>query len=149
MRVAVALLILEITTAYSQPQSVDPHKAVVFSGYVRDPFGASIPATISLEDQKKIILWTMADRTGRFAIEARPGEFTLRVISSGFTTYQQSIRLDETSPIKQDIVLQISNLRDDCYACVPPKVEPLDASLTSTLPPNPLPPLKLHKRPAR
>ena len=98
----ITLLFLGTAAAYSQTQSVAPPKATVVSGYVTDTTGASIPkATIRLEAKEKSILSVIADRAGHFAIEARPGEYTLRVLSPGFATYQQSINLaDATSPRK-------------------------------------------------
>ena len=146
-RIALLLTIAVTAAAYSQTQSVAPPKATVVSGYVTDTTGASIPkATIRLEAREKSILWVNADQAGHFAMEVRPGEYMLRVISPGFATYQQSINLAHETSIKKDVVLQVAN--NDCGVCVTrsaPPIETLDVSLTSTLPLNPLPRLKLHK----
>jgi hypothetical protein len=150
----ITLLFLGTAAAYSQTQSVTPPKATFVSGYVTDATGASIPkATIRLEAKEKSILSVIADQAGHFAIEAQPGEYTLRVLSPGFATYQQSINLTNETSVEKDIVLQIgggSTVLLLCPpSCWPAPIQLLDASLTSTLPLNPLPPLKLHKRTAR
>ena len=143
----ITLLFLGTAAAYSQTQSVAPPKATVVSGYVTDTSGASIPkATIRLEAKGKSILSVITDQAGHFAIESRPGEYTLTVISLGFATYQQSINLADETSIEKDIVLKIAV--SGCGVCVTqadPPIGTLDASLTTPLPLNPLPPLKLHK----
>jgi hypothetical protein len=143
----ITLLFLGTAAASSQTQSVAPPKATVVSGYVADTTGASIPkATIRLEAKERSILSVIADQAGHFAIEARPGEYTLTVVSLGFATYQQSINLADETSIEKDIVLKIAN--GGCGVCVTqadPPIELVDVSLTSTLPLNPLPPFKLHK----
>jgi hypothetical protein len=144
--IALLLTFAVTAAAYSQTQSAAPPKPTVVSGYVTDTNGASIPkATISLEAKEKPILWVIANQAGHFSMEARPGEYMLRVISPGFATYQQSINLADATSIKKEIVLQVAN----CSSCLEvvsgPQIELLDASLTFTLPLNPLPPLKLHK----
>lgn len=142
----ITLLFLGTAAAYSQTQSLDPLRNMVFSGHVTDATGASIPkATISLDAKGKPILLVIADQTGHFAIEARPGEYTLRVLSPGFATYHQSINFADATSIEKDIVLQVASCSPCLEVLSGPQIELLDASLTSTLTPNPLPPLKPHK----
>ncbi|RSL16031.1 hypothetical protein EDE15_1540 [Edaphobacter aggregans] len=73
----------------------------------------------------------------------------MRVLSPGFATYQQSINLADATATKKDIVLQVANCSPCLEVLSGPQIETLDASLTSMLTLNPLPPLKLHKRTAR
>ena len=142
----ITLLFLGTAAAYSQTQSLDPIRSMVFPGHVSDITGASIPkAMISLEAREKPILSAIADQAGHFAMEARPGEYTLRVVSPGFATYQQSINLADASSIK-NIVLKVGTSGPCAVVVNAPQIGPLDASLTSTLL---LRPLQLHKRTAR
>ena|SRR5215469_13582363 len=146
----VALFFLGIPSIYSQTRSDALHKAVAFSGNLADLTGASISgATVSLEASGHSILWTTADLTGHFVIEAHEGDYTLRVISRGFKKYEQSIHLTEGA-ISKDLVLQLADgFVAVCVGPIPHQIETRDPSLTATLPLNPLPPLKLHERIAR
>ncbi|WP_396127219.1 carboxypeptidase-like regulatory domain-containing protein [Edaphobacter bradus] len=143
-------LVLGITGIHALPQSSLPGKPVIF-GFITDSSGADVPkAAISLEGPDGTILHTTADQNGQFTIEAPSGDYILKASSPGFSIYKESIRLTDVTSMKRNIVLTLFN----CTACVevtplPRPIELLDASLTSTLPLNPLPPLKLHKRLAR
>lgn len=144
LRIA-TLFFFGIPTAYSQTLSAG------LSGHVTDQSGADVPkAVIILESPKSSALQSTTDEHGHFALEVPPGDYGLKVSSLGFRTHRESIYLADTTSIKKDIVLSLS----DCTLCVEvtlvvPAIETFDASLTSTLPLNPLPPLKLPKRIAR
>jgi Carboxypeptidase regulatory-like domain len=146
------LFFLGVPGLYSQTQSVDMPKTGIFSGNVKDISGAPIPdATIAFTSQGNSFT-TKTDKEGRYAIEAQPGDYTLKVVASpGFQIYEHRlIHLLGRSSDGENIVLQLSN--NDCGVCVIPNphpVETLNASLASTLPLIPLPPLRLHKPTAR
>ena len=144
---AAAALLLAIYPVYSQSKSAAPTQTqtATIHGSVIDTSGAVIPrATLSLEGKKGIVLQVASDKEGNFTMEARRGEYTLNVSSLGFSTYKQSVHLAETLSIR--IALQVSQFSGPCGPCVEPQPELklLDASLTSTLPLEPLPPFKLR-----
>jgi hypothetical protein len=150
--IALALiLILGSGAIHADPQSsAQPSTAAIF-GYVLDAENAVIPkAAITLKTPWDPPLQAIADENGHFAIRAKPGYYTLMATSPGFSTHQESIHLADATSIKKDIVLQVGH--SGCGVCVTraaAPIETLDTSLTSTLPLNPLPPLKLHKPTAR
>ena len=141
-------LVFALAAPQVHPQSFTAKTAAVF-GFVTDTSGAAIPkAAIGLQAPDGKTIQATADENGRFTIEAPAGDYTFKVGFLGFAPHQEAIQLAAIS-IEKDIVLQVGS----CTACVTvvevPPIELLDASLTSTLPLNPLPPLKFHERIAR
>ncbi len=138
-----AVLVIAVS-CFAQAQS----QTATITGTVTDASGAAIPkAKVTLEVTNGPVLQTIADASGRFAIAAEPGEYVLKASSLGFMTYRQPIHLVVATPITEDVKLQISwNSGPVVDNIPPPQVELLTASLTSTLPLRPLPPLKLRAR---
>jgi hypothetical protein len=141
------LFLLAIPRLHPQTPSADTARAGIFSGIVKDASGAPIPnATIGFSSRGNSLVTTKTDMDGHFAIEAPPGDYTLKVMSPGFQIYEhRSIHLIEGQPATENIVLQV-------YTCGPcltvestPPIETVNASLTSTIPLLPLPPLKLRQ----
>ena len=138
-------LILAITASYAHSQSTSNSETGAISGTITDINGAVIPkAVVSVEKLAGPHIQAIADERGHFAMEARPGDYTLKVSSPGFREHQESIHLLNATSIKEGIILQVSF----CSPCVTvisisAPIEPLNASLKSTLPLNPVPPLKL------
>jgi len=137
------LAVLVIATAnIGQAQS----RTTTITGTVTDVSGALVPkASVSLETASGPVLQAIADNEGRFAIEAKPGEYVLKASSLGFMTYRQPIHLVAATPIKKDVKLQPVLLAGP-EVVGPPQMELLNASLTSTLPLGALPPFKLHSK---
>jgi hypothetical protein len=125
-------------------------RSIPITGTVTDVSGALLPrATISLEGADRSTLQTSADKNGHFAMEAQSGDYTLKVTAFGFATHKESIHLADATSIKKDLVLSVDNLEVGCALLVArqPEIEQFNASLTSTLPLSPLPPLNLHQKP--
>jgi Carboxypeptidase regulatory-like domain len=145
------LFLLAIPALHSQTPSADTPRAGIFSGDVKDASGAPIPnATIGFTPQGNSLITRKTDMDGHFAIEARPGDYTLKVMSPGFQTYKhRSIHLVEGQPATENIVLQVAT----CGPCLTveglPPIETINATVTSTIPLLPLPPLKLAKSASR
>jgi hypothetical protein len=153
---SVAFLSILCSTTYARTQSTSAPESIVFSGTVKDTSGAAISkADIRLEAGNSV-LRTTTDPAGHFTLGASPGEYILKVTAHGFGMHVESIRLTPrqestfTTEAIKNVVLRVAS--DGCGVCVtnvPLPIELLDASLTSTLPLNPLPPLKLHRHSAR
>ena len=141
------VLMLAIAAGHAQSQFPTSPKDAAISGTVYDPTGAPVPqATITLKSKEGFILQAESDQNGRFAIEAWPGEYTLRISSQGFRTFSEPASLTATTSLAKRAVLQI----DFCSPCVTVErpaiaLEP-GTPLTATLQLQPLPPFKLHHR---
>jgi hypothetical protein len=150
-RRVVLALALGIATPQAHPQSLTQPTATI-SGYVTDPSGANVPnAVIRLECSDGITAYVEAatDVNGHFSIAARPGQYILKITSPGFRNYNERLDLATGNPIKRTVVLQIATGGGITVFREDPPIEIIQISLTSTLPLNSLPPLKLHKRIAR
>ncbi|NYF90693.1 carboxypeptidase-like regulatory domain-containing protein [Tunturiibacter empetritectus] len=117
-------------------------------GTVKDVTGASIPkADIRLEMPGIPRLQTVADTDGQFTVEGVPGDYMLKVSSQGFESYYQLVHLTPAAPTTMQVALSVASFSGPVVDVTPlPQIELLNASLTSTLPLSPLPPLKLHSR---
>ncbi|HEY6412167.1 MAG TPA: carboxypeptidase-like regulatory domain-containing protein [Edaphobacter sp.] len=137
-----AVLVVAIS-CFARAQS----QTATITGTVTDASGAPIPkAKVTVEIANGPVLQTTVDAAGRFAMSAPPGEYTLMASSWGFTVYHRTFRVMAAGTINEDVRLDVYNqLRsDEIYAFSP--VELLTASLTSTLPYNPLPLLKIRAK---
>jgi|GEM_PF-3229881 len=126
----------------------NPNESVVLSGTVTDTTGAVIPqAKITLEITHGPVLRTLTDAAGRFAITAPPGDYILKAYSQGFMPYHQPVHLVPAVPVTKHVTLQIGiGFSSGPVVVITPPIELLNASLTSSLPLKPLPPIRLHTR---
>jgi hypothetical protein len=142
-------LTFAITSTQAQSQFTPPPKTAVVTGTVTDQAGGSVPnATITLKAAEGFILETKTAGDGRFAIDAWPGEYTLKTSAQGFAILINPITLAAATNLTEHVVLLI--VQGGCGVCV--TIEPLielenpGYPLTTTLPLKLLPPLKLHPR---
>jgi hypothetical protein len=118
------------------------------TGTVTDGTGAVIPKTeIVLEVTNGTVLRTITDTEGHFALETEPGEYVLKISSPDprMVRYSSHIRLTAATPVNQNVKLYVTGDYGPVIEWRPP-IELLNASVASTLPLRPLPPLKLHAR---
>jgi Carboxypeptidase regulatory-like domain len=145
----VLALALAVTAAYAQSQFVAPPKTAAINGTIADQTGASISeATVTLKSAEGFTLQTKADQNGRFAMDAWPGEYTLNISAQGFRPLSEPISLSTTTNLTKHVVLPISGSCTPCVTIESPAIQLEIPSylLAATLPPKPLPPLKLHPR---
>ncbi|HZY63379.1 MAG TPA: carboxypeptidase-like regulatory domain-containing protein [Edaphobacter sp.] len=141
---------LGVPLARTMPLPLMPSETSAITGTVTDIAGVPISeATVTLKSRKGLLLKTKTGRDGRFVITATPNDYTLKVDAVGFLTNKESIHLTDTTSIKRDTVLQIDPKRAGyqgpcCFD--QPSIELLKSSITSTLPLNTIPSLKLHSR---
>jgi len=142
------LLISTTLIPRAQPRTyaIAAEQSTLLAGVVTDTTGAVIPgAEITLIAAEKSIPATTAD-DGRFSIHAASGDYVLKVSSMGFRSYEQSIHLVSSTQGALHIVLQVSW---GSGVNIAPETAPVpieNASLSSTIPLKPLPPLLLHRR---
>jgi hypothetical protein len=117
------------------------------TGTVTDTTGAVIPkAKVALEINNGPVLQTIADATGRFALETAPGEYVLTVSAEAFYISKKTIHLTAATPTVEDIRLEIVTC-GPCLTVEPrPVLETINDPLTLLLPLSPLPPYKVPTR---
>jgi hypothetical protein len=120
-----------------------PLQVATISGTITDATGAIVPrAVIRLAHPGAPSLQTTTDNNGYFEMSAKPGEYILETIASGFLTNKLPVYLSAAIPSTRHIDLQIGELCGPCISMESSKIEILDASLTATLPLTPIPPYK-------
>ncbi len=143
------LLMAGIPSAQAQTHSTaDP--SVTISGTVLDTSGAVIPnAEIKLTAVETSVATTASDQ-GQFSIHTKPGDYVLKVSSLGFRPYEQSIHVVSSSEEQLRVILQVcdGSRVDSCSVCFNENAPAplLNASLSSTIPLQYLPPLPLHRK---
>ncbi|RZU42885.1 carboxypeptidase-like regulatory domain-containing protein [Edaphobacter modestus] len=139
------VLMAGIPSAQAQTHSTaDP--SVTISGTVLDTSGAVIPnAEIKLTAVETSVATTASDQ-GQFSIHTKPGDYVLKVSSLGFRPYELSIHVASSSEEQLRVILQVGG---GCSVCFEENIPPapiLNASLSSTIPLQSLPPLPLHRK---
>lgn len=146
-RYMLALCLLMMAPS-AQPQSASKAETATISGTVTDTAGARVPgAGIQLAPPGTPSIQTKTDGRGEFEITAGPGEYVLQTVTPGFMTDKLPVHLSATTPTTTHIVLQLEN--SGCGVCIsiePATIKTLDASLSTTLPLTPMPPLKQASR---
>jgi Carboxypeptidase regulatory-like domain len=139
------LLTAGIPSAQAQTYSAANPSATI-AGTVLDSSGAVIPkAEIKLTAVETSVAATASDQ-GQFSIQTKPGDYVLKVSSLGFRPYEQSIHVVSSSEEQLRVILQVG---DSCSVCFEENIPPapiLNASLSSTIPLQSLPPLPLHRK---
>jgi hypothetical protein len=134
-----AMLVSIVTSGNAQK----PSQVAVVSGTVTDVTGAQIPgAMIRLTHPGDPSLQTTTDVKGHFELTTKLGEYVLETSAPGFVVDKLPVQLSAATQSTEHIALRIASL--DCYGphIEQPRIEPLDASLTATLPLIPIPPYK-------
>jgi hypothetical protein len=139
-------LSLAMTAPCAQPQSVVDAGTATLSGTVMDVTGAFVPgAIVSLGTAERLHQQTTTDNKGHFAIEATPGEYTLRAVSPGFFVFKETVHLTAATPITQNVTLSIGTFSGPVVED-PHPVKSLNAPLDLLLPLTPLPPFHLSAK---
>jgi hypothetical protein len=137
---------LTMTVPCAQPQSLVDSGTATLSGTVTDVTGAFVPGSIvSLGTADHLHQQTTTDDKGHFAIQATPGEYTLRAVSPGFFVFKETVHLTAVTPITQNVTLSIGTFSGPVVED-PHPVKSLNASLDLLLPLAPLPPFHLSSK---
>lgn len=138
------LLTAGIPSAQAQTYSTANPSATI-AGTVLDSSGAVIPkAEIKLTAVETSVATTASDQ-GQFSIHTKSGDYVLKVSSLGFRPYEQSIHVVSSSEEQLRVILQVGDGCSVCFVENSP-VPLLNASLSSTIPLQYLPPLPLHRK---
>lgn len=150
---AIGLLTVIVLLPQGRSQTVPiSAQTITVHGTVSDQTGAVIPgAQILLDSLGKGIAETIVSSEGHFSIQTELGAYVLKVSSPGFRTYQESVHWTSSTQEPMRIILQVAEgggvnpCSSLCGVSTPP-IPLLTITLSSLLPLQPLPPLRLHAR---
>ena len=83
-------------------------------GKILDPSRAPVPGAeiIVTAKNRSFSSSTFSDETGQFSITLEPGDYTVKVVASGFSEVQQTVSFKQAEFRPLEIVLQIGGVRD-------------------------------------
>lgn len=81
-------------------------------GKVLDPNRAAVPgASVVAEAKERSASFSATtDQNGEFSLAVEPGEYTVRIVASGFSEVSQTVSLSQTGNASLEVVLQVGGL---------------------------------------